>query len=95
MTVDAIFIVQQIMEKANDHQVPRHLNFVDFKAAFGPQDYIYDSSYVLECSICRMVQSGNRSEIGLFVITYPVQSVPKVCHGRPEELSYVVLSLVL
>lgn len=33
-TVDAIFVVRQIMEKANEHRVPLHLNFVDFKAAF-------------------------------------------------------------
>ena len=33
-TVDAIFIVRQIMEKAKKHQVLLHLNFVDFKAAF-------------------------------------------------------------
>jgi len=33
-TVDAIFIVRQIIEKAKEHQVPLHFNFVDFKAAF-------------------------------------------------------------
>ncbi len=33
-TVDAIFIVRQIIEKAREHQVPLHFNFVDFKAAF-------------------------------------------------------------
>ena len=33
-----------------------------------------------------MIQSGNRSEIGLSVITYPVQFVPGVRHGRPDEL---------
>ena len=33
-TVDAIFIVRQIMEKAKEHQVPLHFNFIDFKAAF-------------------------------------------------------------
>ena len=33
-TVDAIFIVRQIMEKANKHQILLHVNVVDFKAAF-------------------------------------------------------------
>ena len=33
-TEDAIFIVQQIMEKTNEHQVPLHLDFFYFKAAF-------------------------------------------------------------
>ena len=33
-TVDAIFIVRQIIEKAKEHQVPLHFNFIDFKAAF-------------------------------------------------------------
>ena len=33
-TVDPIFIVRQIIEKAREHQVPLHFNFVDFKAAF-------------------------------------------------------------
>ena len=37
----------------------------------------------------RMVQSGNRSETGLFVITYLVQFVPGVHHGKPEELMQV------
>ena len=30
----AIFIVRQIIEKAKEHQVPLHFNFIDFKAAF-------------------------------------------------------------
>ena len=29
----------------------------------------------------RMVQSGNRSETGMFSVTYPVQFVPAVRHG--------------
>ena len=33
-TVDAIFIVRQIIEKAKEHQVQLHFNFVDFEAAF-------------------------------------------------------------
>ena len=33
-TVDAIFIVRQVIEKAKEHHVPLHFNFVDFKAAF-------------------------------------------------------------
>ena len=33
-TVDAIFIVRQIIEKAREHQVPFHFNFIDFKSAF-------------------------------------------------------------
>ena len=32
-----------------------------------------------------MVQSGNRTEIGLFVITSPVQCIPGIRHGRSEE----------
>ena len=32
--MDAIFIVRQIMEKAREHNVPIHFNFIDFKAAF-------------------------------------------------------------
>ena len=32
--VDAIFIVRQKIEKAKQHQVPLHFNFVDVKAAF-------------------------------------------------------------
>ena len=32
--VDAIFIVRQIIEKAREHQVPLHFNFIDFKSAF-------------------------------------------------------------
>ena len=33
-TVDVIFIVRQIIEKAREHQVPLHFNFIDFKSAF-------------------------------------------------------------
>ena len=33
-TIDAIFIVRQIIEKAREHQVPLHIHFIDFKAAF-------------------------------------------------------------
>lgn len=33
-TVDAIFIVRQILEKAREHNLVVHLYFVDFKAAF-------------------------------------------------------------
>lgn len=33
-TVDAIFILRQLMEKAKEHDVPLHINFVDFKSAF-------------------------------------------------------------
>ena len=32
--VDSVFTMRQLMEKANEHQVPLHLNFMDFKAAF-------------------------------------------------------------
>ena len=33
-TVDAIFVLRQLMEKAREYKVPLHFNFVDFKAAF-------------------------------------------------------------
>jgi hypothetical protein len=33
-TVDAIFIVRQIIEKAKEKRIPLHLHFIDFKAAF-------------------------------------------------------------
>ena len=33
-TIDAIFIIRQIIEKAREHQVPIHIHFIDFKAAF-------------------------------------------------------------
>ena len=33
-TVDAIFVIRQIMEKANEHKVPIHFHFIDYKAAF-------------------------------------------------------------
>ena len=33
-TIDAIFIVWQIIEKAREHQVPLHIHFIYFKAAF-------------------------------------------------------------
>lgn len=33
-TTDAIFVARQIMEKAKEHNVPIHFNFIDFKAAF-------------------------------------------------------------
>ena len=33
-TVDAIFIVKQLIEKAREHNIKLHFNFVDFKAAF-------------------------------------------------------------
>ena len=33
-TMDAIFIVRQIIEKAKEHNVKIHFNFIDFKAAF-------------------------------------------------------------
>ena len=33
-TVDAIFVVRQIIEKAKEHNVSLHFNFIDFKAAF-------------------------------------------------------------
>ena len=31
---DAIFIIRQVIEKAQEHRVPLHFNFVDSKAAF-------------------------------------------------------------
>jgi hypothetical protein len=33
-TVDAIFIVRQIIEKAKEKKIPLHFHFIDFKAAF-------------------------------------------------------------
>lgn len=33
-TTDAIFVARQILEKAKEHNVPIHINFEDFKAAF-------------------------------------------------------------
>ena len=33
-TVDAIFIVRQIIEKANERKIPLNFHFIDFKAAF-------------------------------------------------------------
>ena len=33
-TVDAIFVVRQIIEKSREHNVSLHFNFIDFKAAF-------------------------------------------------------------
>ncbi|KAK3888678.1 hypothetical protein Pcinc_007291 [Petrolisthes cinctipes] len=33
-TIDAIFIARQILEKAREHNVPIHFNFIDFKSAF-------------------------------------------------------------
>ena len=33
-TVDAIFVVRQLMEKAKERNIPLHLNFIDFKSAF-------------------------------------------------------------
>ena len=33
-TIYAIFIIMQILEKAREHQVPLHIHFIDFKAAF-------------------------------------------------------------
>ena len=33
-TVDAIFIVRQILEKAKEKKVPIHFHFIDFHAAF-------------------------------------------------------------
>ena len=33
-TVIAIFVARQIIEKAKEHQIPIHFNFIDFKAAF-------------------------------------------------------------
>ena len=33
-TVDAIFIVRQIIEKARERKIPLHFHFIDFKAAF-------------------------------------------------------------
>jgi len=33
-TTDAIFVARQIIEKAKEHKVPLHFNFIDFKAAF-------------------------------------------------------------
>ena len=41
-----------------------------------------------------MVQGGSRSETGLFVITYPVQFVPGVRHGRPNELIQGVQAII-
>ena len=32
--VDAIFIVRHVIEITQEHRVPLHFNFVDFKAAF-------------------------------------------------------------
>ena len=33
-TIDAIFIIRQIIEKSREHTVPLHIHFIDFKAAF-------------------------------------------------------------
>ena len=33
-TIDAIFIISQIIEKARENQVPLHIHFIDFNAAF-------------------------------------------------------------
>ena len=33
-TIDAIFVTRQIFEKAREHNVDIHLNFIDFKSAF-------------------------------------------------------------
>ena len=33
-TVDAIFVMRQIIEKAKEKKFPLHLHFIDFKAAF-------------------------------------------------------------
>ena len=32
--MEAICIVRQVIEKAQEHRVPLHLNFLDFKAAY-------------------------------------------------------------
>ena len=34
VTMDAIFITRQLIEKAKDHKIPTHLPFIGFKAAF-------------------------------------------------------------
>ena len=46
---------------------------------------MYDNVECHQLSTDRMVHSGNRSETGLFVITYPVPFVPGVRYGRFEE----------
>ena len=33
-TVDAIFIVRQVMQKARERKIGMHFTFIDFKAAF-------------------------------------------------------------
>ena len=33
-TTDAIFVARQVLEKAREHNVPVHYNFIDFRAAF-------------------------------------------------------------
>ena len=33
-TVDAIFIIRQVMQKARERKINLHFNFIDFKAAF-------------------------------------------------------------
>ena len=33
-TIDAIFIIRQIIEKTREHQVPLHIHFIEFKATF-------------------------------------------------------------
>ena len=33
-TIDTILIIRQIIEKTREHQVPLHIHFIDFKAAF-------------------------------------------------------------
>ena len=33
-TVDAIFITRQVLEKAKEHNINVHMNFIDFKSAF-------------------------------------------------------------
>ena len=61
------------MEKANEHHVPLHFNFVDFS---GPFDTIG------RVALWNMLRSiGVRQ----FVITYFVQFVPGVRHCRPGE----------
>ena len=48
-TVDAIFLVRQIIEKAKEVKIALHFNFVNFKTAF---DTIM---FVINCHITRLV----------------------------------------
>ena len=73
-TVDAIFIVRQIMEKACEKKIPLYFHFIDFKAAFDT---------ILRKALWKVLKSiGVSSKIGN-ILTYMYTNTDCTALSKP------------